>query len=100
MTLMSSPTLRANLSEAGVVLITTLLLMTLLLVIAVAGLALSRTDLMIARNLLSGVQALWLARSGTEMGKNWLETNLTTSSLPVTLGPTVLANGTYTVEVV
>jgi len=92
-------TSRSDWSEAGVVLITTLFLMTLLLVIAAAGLALSRTDLMIARNLLSGTQALWLARSGTEMGKNWLETNLTTSPLPITLGPAVLANGTYTVEV-
>ena len=93
-------TSRSDWSEAGVVLITTLFLMTLLLVVIAAGLALSRTDLMITRNLLSGVQALWIARSGTEVGKNWLETNLTTSSLPVTLGPTTLANGTYTVEVV
>ena len=97
---MSSHVSRINWSEAGVVLITTLFLMTLLLVIAVAGLTLSRTDLMIARNLLSGIQALWFARAGTEVGKNWLEENLATSALPVTLGPTVLANGTYTVEVV
>ena len=87
-----------NASESGVVLITTLLLMTLLLCIGVSGLALSRTDVMIARNLLSGVQTLWIARAGTEAGKDWLEAHLSPSSLPMTLGPTTLANGTYTVE--
>ncbi len=86
-------------SESGVVLITTLLLMTLLLCIGVSGLALSRTDVMIARNLLSGVQTLWIARAGTEAGKDWLEEHLSPASLPMTLGPTVLANGAYTVEV-
>ena len=59
--------------ETGVVLITTLLLMTLLLAVAVGALFLSRTDLMISRNLLVSTQALWLARSGTEMGKHWLD---------------------------
>jgi hypothetical protein len=88
-----------NPSEAGVVLITTLFLMTLLVVFAASGFTLSRTDLMIARNLLSGIQAFWLARAGAEMGKNWLEINLATTPLPVTLGATGLVNGTYTVEI-
>ncbi len=88
-----------NSSESGVVLITTLLLMVLLLVVGVGGLALSRTDVMIARNLLSGVQTLWAARAGTAVGRNWLKVNFAPSLLPLTLGPTTLANNTYMVEV-
>lgn len=86
-------------SESGVVLITTLLLMALLLCIGVSGLALSRTDVMIARNLLSGVQTLWIARAGTEAGKDWLETHTSPAALPMTLGPTTIVNGSYTVEI-
>ena len=86
-------------SESGVVLITTLLLMVLLLCLGISGLALSRTDVMIARNLLSGVQTLWVARAGTETGKDWLETRAAVSLLPVTIGPAVVANGSFTVEV-
>ncbi|MBI3301924.1 MAG: hypothetical protein HYZ72_07590 [Deltaproteobacteria bacterium] len=93
------PQARANCSESGIVLITTLLLITLLMVIGASGLGLSRTDLLISRNLLTGVQALWLARAGAEIGKNWLEVNLPVTPLPVTLGPTDLANGTYTVSI-
>jgi hypothetical protein len=74
--------------------------MVLLLFIGVGGLALSRTDVMIARNLLSGVQTLWVARAGAQVGRNWLETSFSPGALPVTMGPTVFANGTYTVEVV
>ena len=88
-----------NRSEAGIVLITTLLLISLLMVIGASGLVLSRTDLLISQNLLTGMQALWLARAGTEIGKNWLETNLPVTPLPFTLGPTELANGTYTVSI-
>src|SRR5881296_4709356 len=87
-----------NRSEAGIVLITTLLLISLLMVIGASGLVLSRTDLLISQNLLTGMQALWLARAGTEIGKNWLETNPVTP-LPFTLGPAELANGTYTVSI-
>ncbi len=86
-------------SESGIVLITTLFLMVLLLFISASGLALSRTDIMIARNLLSGVQTLWIARAGTEVGKNWLERHSAPSSLPITIGPTSFASGTYSVEV-
>ena len=88
-----------NRSEAGIVLITTLLLISLLMAIGASGLVLSRTDLLISQNLLTGMQALWLARAGTEIGKNWLETNLPVTPLPFTLGPAELANGTYTVSI-
>jgi|GEM_PF-4780999 len=88
-----------NTSESGVVLLTTLLLMVLLLCIGVGGLALSRTDVMIARNLLSGVQTFWVARAGTAVGRNWLKVDFAPSLLPLTLGPTTLAGGTYAVEV-
>jgi hypothetical protein len=54
---------------------------------------------MIARNLQSGTETFWIARAGTEIGKNWLENNLSTTSFPVTLGPFPLGNGTYTVEI-
>jgi len=86
-------------TEAGVVLITTLLLITLLLAVAAGALMLSRTDLLISRNLLTGAQALWLAQTGSEMGKNWLEENLAGALLPMTLGPEELAAGTYTVRI-
>ncbi|MGH7964855.1 MAG: hypothetical protein ACRERD_24085 [Candidatus Binatia bacterium] len=85
--------------EAGIVLITTLLLMALLLILTTGGLVLSRTDLLISRNLTTGTQALWIARAGAEIGKNWLEINLSVTPLPVTLGPEELANGTYTVGI-
>lgn len=88
------------LSASGVVLLTTLFLLTLLMVIAMSGLVLSRTDLFISRNLLTGTQALWIARAGAEVGKNWLQMNLPSSALPVTLGPTPLADGTYTATIV
>jgi hypothetical protein len=90
---------RLSSSESGVVLITTLLLMVLLLFISASGLALSRTDIMIARNLLSGVQTLWIARAGTEVGKNWLEQHRVPSMLPIIIGPASFASGTYSVEV-
>ena len=90
---------QASNRETGVVLITTLLLMTLLLAVAVGALFLSRTDLMISRNLFISTQALWLARSGTEMGKHWLKENLAGGTLPITLGPAELAGSTYTVDI-
>jgi hypothetical protein len=88
-----------NRSEAGVALITTLLLVMLLLIAGTSGMVLSRTDLLISQNLLTGTQALWLARAGAELGKNWLEMNLSISPLPVTVGPQDLANGSYTVDI-
>ena len=97
---MSSPLLRFPSSETGIVLISTLLLMALLLVVGASVLSLSRTDLMIARNLQSGTETLWIARAGTEIGKNWLEHNLLTTALPVTLGPIPFGTGTYTVAIV
>lgn len=90
---------RSRSSEAGVVLLTTLLLMTLLLAVGMSGLGLSRSDLLVSQNLLTASQALWLARAGAEVGKNWLETSLPGATLPVTLGPTALDTGSYTVTV-
>lgn len=89
----------ADRPAAGVVLVTTLLLLALLMIIGMSGVMLSRTDLLISRNLLTGTQALWAARAGAEVGKNWLEMNLPGTPLPVTLGPTPLADGTYTVTI-
>lgn len=86
-------------AEAGVVLITTLLLIVLLMAAGVSGLSLSRSDLLVSRNLLGGVQALWTARAGVEDGKNWLEANLPGVTFPVSLGPTTLDNGDYTVSI-
>ena len=96
---MPSPLPRLPSSETGIVLISTLLLMALLLVVGASVLSVSRTDLMIARNLHVGTETWWIARAGTEIGKNWLENNLLTVPLPVTLGPTLLGNGTYTVAI-
>ncbi len=86
-------------SENGVVLVITLLILSLLLIVGVGVLMLSRTDLLISRNFLTSTQALWLARTGTEVGKNWLEANLAVTPLPVTVGPEELADGTYTVDI-
>lgn len=99
MSLVNPQSTIVNSSEAGVVLLTTLVLMVLLLFVGIGGLALSRTDVMIARNLLSGVQTLWVARAGTAVGRNWLEASFSPVTLPVTIGPVAFANGTYTVEV-
>ncbi|HXG22306.1 MAG TPA: hypothetical protein VNN62_24960 [Methylomirabilota bacterium] len=86
-------------SEAGVIFITTLLLMTLLMALSVSGLGLSRSDLLVSQNLLTGTQALWTARAGLEVGKNWLEENLPGAVLPVSLGPTAFGDGDYSVTI-
>jgi hypothetical protein len=96
---MSFPRFRFPPSDAGVVLISVLLFMTLLLVVGTSTLSLSRTDLAAARNLQSGVETLWVARAGTAVGKNWLTNHLPLSSLPVILGPAPLGRGEYTVEI-
>jgi hypothetical protein len=93
------PSFRFSSSEAGVVLISVLLLMTLLLIVGTSALSLSRTDLITARNLQSGIETLWVARAGTAIGKNWLANHLPLTSLPVILGPTPLGGGVYTVEI-
>ncbi|MGE0827418.1 MAG: hypothetical protein AB7G75_25285 [Candidatus Binatia bacterium] len=95
---MHQETKRAH-TESGLILISTLFLMTLLLFISASSLTLSRTDVMISRNLLSGVQTLWIARAGLAVGKNWLKSHWAVSTLPVTFGPAALGNGTYTVEI-
>jgi hypothetical protein len=86
-------------SEKGVVLITTLLLLILLMLVGMSSLGLSHSDLLVSRNLWTGTQALWLARAGAEIGKNWIEGHLPGASFPVTLGPTALASGAYTVTI-
>ena len=86
-------------SERGVVLLTTLILMTLLAAIGGSRTILSRIDLFISHNLRSGVQAFWLAQAGAEVGKNWLEANLPGETFPITLGPQALGEGTYTVRI-
>lgn len=85
--------------EQGVILITTLLLITLLMAVSMSGLGLSRSDFLGARNLLTATQALWIARAGAEVGKNWLEANLPGAVFPVSLGPVALADGSYTVTI-
>ena len=86
-------------SERGVVLLTTLILMTLLAAIGGSGTIRSRVDLFISHNLRSGVQAFWLAQAGAEVGKNWLEAHLPGETFPMTLGPQALGEGTYTVRI-
>ncbi len=86
-------------SEAGFVLIPVLLLTTLLFLLNMSTLSSTGTDLRTTRNRQSGIETLWIARAGTEIGKNWLERNLLTTPLPVTLGPTPFGNGTYTVDI-
>ena len=86
-------------SERGVVLLTTLILMTLLAALGGSRTILSRVDLFISHNLRSGVQAFWLAQAGAAVGKNWLEANLPGETFPVTLGPQALGEGTYTVRI-
>ena len=86
-------------SERGVVLLTTLILLTLLAAIGSSRTLLSRIDLLLSQNLRSGVQAFWLAQAGAEAGKNWLEANLPADIFPVTLGPQTLGEGSYTVQI-
>ncbi len=86
-------------SEQGVALLSTLILMTLLAAIGGSGTILSRADLFVSQNLLSGVQALWLAQAGAEVGKNWLEHNLPGAAFPIAIGPEALGAGIYTVQI-
>ena len=86
-------------SEQGVALLATLILMTLLAAIGGSGTILSRADLFVSQNLLSGVQALWLAQAGAEVGKNWLENNLPGAAFPIAIGPEALGDGIYTVQI-
>ncbi len=86
-------------SEKGVVLITTLLLIILLMVVGMSSLGLSHSDLLVSRNLWTGTQALWLARAGVAIGKNWIESHLPGAAFPVSLGPTTLGSGSYAVTI-
>lgn len=73
--------------------------MTLLLPLSLTAIARLQTDLHISRNLLSSIQALWIARAGAAIGKDWLEKNLSSTLLPITIGPQSFANGRYTVTI-
>ena len=73
--------------------------MTLLIPLSLTAIARLQTDLHISRNLLSSIQALWIARAGTAVGKDWLERNLPSTALPLTIGPRSFANGHYTVTI-
>ena len=94
-----SPHSSCIIREDGFIFITTLLLLTLLVPLSLTAIARLQTDLHIARNLLSSIQALWIARAGTAVGKDWLERNLPSTTLPVTIGPRSFANGQYTVTI-
>ncbi len=86
-------------SQSGVILVATLLIIALLMIASLNGLSLMRSDLLVSQNSLAGMQALWLARAGAEVGKNWLETNLPSAAFPVSLGPANLGDGTYAVTI-
>ena len=73
--------------------------MTLLIPLSMTAIARLQTDLHISRNLLSSIQALWIARAGTTVGKDWLERNIPSTVLPITIGPRSFANGRYTVTI-
>jgi len=85
-------------SEQGVALLSTLILITFLAAIGGSGTILRRVDLFVSQNILSGVQGLWLAQAGTEVGKNWLENNPPVAALPMAIGPEALGEEIYTVE--
>ena len=78
---MPASLLRSLSSESGVVLIPVLLFTTLLFLVSMVTLSSNSTDLRTSRNRHSGAETLWIARAGTEIGKNWLEHNLLTTSL-------------------
>jgi len=73
--------------------------MTLLIPLSLTAIARLQTDLHISRNLLSSIQALWIARAGAAIGKDWLERNLPSTALPITIGPQSFADGRYTVTI-
>lgn len=96
---MPPPLPRFSSPAAGFILIPVLLFTTLLFLVNMMTLSATGTDLRTTRNRHSGIETLWIARAGAEIGKNWLERNLLTTPLPVTLGPTAFGNGTYTVDI-
>lgn len=85
--------------QRGFILISTLLLMSLLIPLSLSALARLQTDLHISRNLLSSLQALWIARAGLAVGKDWLENSGPQTAFPVSLGPHPFADGSYSVSI-
>lgn len=86
-------------SEDGFVFLSTLLLLTLLIPLSLTAFARLQTDLQISRNLLSSLQAFWIARAGAAVGRDWLARNLGQLPLPFTLDPRGFASGTYAVTI-
>ena len=85
--------------QRGFILISTLLLMSLLIPLSLSAIARLQTDLHISRNLLSSLQALWIARAGLAVGKDWLENSGPQTAFPVSLGPQPFADGSYSVSI-
>ena len=85
--------------QRGFILISTLLLMSLLIPLSLSAITRLQTDLHISRNLLSSLQALWIARAGLAVGKDWLENSGPQTAFPVSLGPQPFADGSYSVSI-
>ena len=85
--------------QRGFIFISTLLLMSLLIPLSLSALTRLQTDLHISRNLLSSLQALWIARAGVAVGKDWLENSGPQTAFPVSLGPHPFADGSYNVSI-
>ncbi len=85
--------------QRGFILISTLLLMSLLIPLSLSALTRLQTDLHISRNLLSSLQAVWIARAGLAVGKDWLENSGPQTAFPVSLGPQPFADGSYSVSI-
>ncbi len=85
--------------QRGFILISTLLLMSLLIPLSLSALTRLQTDLHVSRNLLSSLQALWIARAGLAVGKDWLENSGPQTAFPVSLGPHPFADGSYSVSI-
>ena len=85
--------------QRGFIFISTLLLLSLLIPLSLSAITRLQTDLHISRNLLSSVQALWIARAGLAVGKDWLENSGPRAPFPVSLGPHPFADGSYHVTI-
>lgn len=85
--------------QRGFIFISTLLLMSLLIPLSLSAIARLQTDLHISRNLLSSLQAFWIARAGLAVGKDWLENSGPQTAFPVSLGPQPFADGSYSVSI-
>ena len=85
--------------QRGFIFISTLLLLSLLIPLSLSAITRLQTDLHISRNLLSSLQAFWIARAGLAVGKDWLENSGPQTAFPVSLGPQPFADGSYSVSI-